>query len=96
MSNAFIISPSAVSAECIYTFVVLNDPEKGPPTYYILHGREMLANQDKYWPKPDEKLPGTAPKFLLPHKDAWSVFKTALDDLPSTADSVPKITQTPQ
>jgi hypothetical protein len=73
--NEFPISHEKVEAECVYVFVVLNDP--GTPTdFYIVPGRTLLDEPERFgrYFLNYKTFPSIHTRHLRDFKDNWSVF----------------------
>lgn len=78
--NCFFMKKDNLKADHIYVFVLLNDFEQ-PEEYFILAGREIAQDIDKFFGfgKPcDPNKPSKYIDFnpLKPYRDNWKVFDT--------------------
>ena len=74
-TNYFPIKPSAVGAQHIYVFVLLNAPGK-PVEYFIVPGQILSQQQERFGKDfQHPTFPGIHPKSLKDFANAWHLFE---------------------
>jgi hypothetical protein len=75
--NSFFIDPETVKLGMVYVFVVTG-PAGTLPTFYVVKGSTLLADEDRYfgkWGRSYQKAGrGIAPSHLQDFKDNWKAF----------------------
>jgi hypothetical protein len=73
-TNYFPIKPSAIGAQHIYVFVLLNAPGKSVE-YFIVPGRILAQEQERFGTDfQHATFPGIHPRSLRDFADAWQLF----------------------
>jgi len=73
------IDHARVERDHVYVFVILNPPGK-PVRYFIVPGRELVDDPDKFGSSfSASTFPGIKPGVLDEYEDQWSVFGLPAD-----------------
>lgn len=81
--NEFPISHDKVKSDCVYVFVVLNDPGK-PADFYLVPGRTLLGEHERFgkYFLNYKTFPSIHTRHLRDFKDNWSVFDGPRQQMP--------------
>ncbi len=74
----FPIKRTSVEGDCIYVFVILNEPGSSVE-YFVVPGNDLTEKADRFGKDyfvPHPTFPGISPKYLEPYRNNWKVFES--------------------